>query len=259
MTRLQRLHTNTEEAENSINTMMTHFERRKYPRKLLSDCKDKVLNRTQTQEKDKVDNIIFVTQYYPKLGRIKDIWHKHLPILNQHPDTSFLTEKKFMVAYRRPRNIKDLLVKTDMKITRKELGCQPCGKPRCLTCRFMKKTKTFQSTITNQSYNINGSFNCQSNYVIYLLTCSKCNIQYVGQTSTSINSRMIAHRFDIKHKLDKPVSKHFTTSHEICDLTLTVIDHAPYSVTSRILRETSWIRQLVTMDPYGLNITQTTA
>jgi hypothetical protein len=52
---------------------------------------------------------------------------------------------------------------------------------------------------------------------------------------------------------DKHVSNHFTKTHKMNDLSLTVIDVAPHDVTSRILRETSWIRTMVTMEPHGLN------
>ena len=39
---------------------------------------------------------------------------------------------------------------------------------------------------------------CHSNYVIYLLECIMCKIQYVGKSETSFNIRLNNHRKDIK-------------------------------------------------------------
>jgi hypothetical protein len=185
---------------------------------------------------------------------------KNLEILRQHPDTAFLTEKRLMVAYRRPRNLKDSLVRSDLVKKKSQNGSGPCGKNKCQTCKMMKKTDTFSSTITQKEYKIHGNFDCQSQCVIYLITCELCKKQYVGQTGTTLNNRMTGHRHDIKHQLDKPVSNHFSykkgdSGHSLGNyFKVTVIDKAPSHVTSRILREVTYIRQLVTMDPHGMNV-----
>jgi hypothetical protein len=204
------------------------------------------------------NNLVFITKYYPTMTNLKDIWLKNKRILEQHPDTSFLSDLNFMVAYRRPRNIKDTLVRTDIK---SEQGSYPCRKVKCPTCKYMTRGKEFQCTTTKESFIIKGSFNCQSSNIIYLITCAICKKQYVGQTSTTLNSRINSHRFDIKHQLDKPVSKHYSNTdidarHNIRYMQITVIGHGSHDVTSRHLTETSWIRQLVTKQPHGLNIAE---
>jgi hypothetical protein len=256
--RMHRIHTYKEEADKSMTNLQENFVKRGYPKNLLQRCRERVQTPKQNTE-NKDNTIMFITQFHPGLGNLKEIWDRNIKILLQHPDTTFLANTRFMQAYRRPTNIKDILVKTDLTRHKRTPGCHPCCKPRCLTCRLIKKGTTFVSNIKQNEYKIKGSFNCQSNYVIYLISCSKCEKQYVGQTSTTLNSRMIAHRYDIKHQLDKPVAKHFTSVHTPNDLTVQVIDVAPRDVTSRHLRETSWIRQLVTLEPHGLNIAQTTA
>jgi hypothetical protein len=140
---------------------MTQFEKRRYPRHLLQKCIEKATNTKDKPIRQGTDKVIFITQFHPGLGNIKDIWQKHQQILSQHPDTAFLTRKQFMVAYRRPTNIRNILVKTDLKKSTSQPGNQPCGKIRCRTCKFMYKTKTFTSSITNIEYQIKGRFNCQ--------------------------------------------------------------------------------------------------
>jgi hypothetical protein len=71
---------------------------------------------------------------------------------------------------------------------------------------------------------------------------------------------MTGHKHDIKHQLDKPVSNHFSykkgdSGHSFGNyFKVTVIDKAPSHVMSHILREVTYIRQLVTMDPHGMNV-----
>jgi hypothetical protein len=263
MIRMKRIHSNPVEADGAIEKLIENFDKRRYPRSLLSRCKESINSPPIIKEKT-TQNIAFITEYYPTLRNLRKVWDNNINILNQHPDTKFLAEMRFMIAYKRPKNIKDILVKTDIQRTKLIKGSHPCRKLRCQICKYMTEGHTFTSTTTNKEYTIKGNFNCQSSYVIYLITCSECQIQYVGQTSTTFNSRMSSHRHDIKHQLDKPTSKHFSLEptpdrHIIRKMRLTIIDNGPHDVTSRHLRETSWIRQLVTMEPHGLNITESRA
>ena len=55
--------------------------------------------------------------------------------------------------------------------------------------------------------------NCHSRNVIYLLTCSTCGLQYVGETSQKLNERFSGHRSGIrnpqKYGTCKILSQHF--------------------------------------------------
>ena len=41
--------------------------------------------------------------------------------------------------------------------------------------------------------------NCSTRKVIYLISCKKCNKQYVGQTSQQVSKRMNSHKFDVSN------------------------------------------------------------
>ena len=49
-----------------------------------------------------------------------------------------------------------------------------CGHPRCATCQHLQCQPSFKSTKTKQSYPIRHSFSCNSENLIYLITCTKC-------------------------------------------------------------------------------------
>ena len=61
------------------------------------------------------------------------------------------------------------------------------------------------------SFSIRDNFTCASSDVIYLITCKKCHIQYVGQIQQKSRERMNKHKFDLKHFPDIviTVSEHF--------------------------------------------------
>ena len=70
---------------------------------------------------------------------------------------------------------------------------------------------TFICTATGKSYFIRGQLNCESIYVIYLITCSKCLEQYVG-LAAKFKTRFRIHKSDIKTKKERCGSaRHFNS------------------------------------------------
>lgn len=130
----------------------------------------------------------------------------------------------------------------------------PCNSGRCGTCPHFPPAGSFQSTKTNKTFLIKQNLSCDSKNVVYLITCSRCDIQYVGQTSLSLRDRFTRHRFDINHKLLKPVANHFNSPHHsIQDCTIIPIEQI--SDPSDLLhREQFWIKTLKTISPEGLNL-----
>ena len=69
---------------------------------------------------------------------------------------------------------------------------QPCNQPQCMLCPTgprpgnMTSTSTFRSTVTRRMFTIrlhdSKPITCRSTDCVYLITCSKCGIQYVGKT-----------------------------------------------------------------------------
>ena len=52
---------------------------------------------------------------------------------------------------------------------------------------------------------------CSARNVIYLISCKKCNKQYVGQTSQQASKRMNSHKFDISNFKGPDFSTHVAT------------------------------------------------
>ena len=71
-------------------------------------------------------------------------------------------------------------------------GMKKCGKRRCQLCKYVDEENTFSSV--NHTYNINSSFDCDSEAVFYLIICKKFNKICVGSTITSFRKRFSNHR-----------------------------------------------------------------
>ncbi|PJE77742.1 hypothetical protein CI610_03332 [invertebrate metagenome] len=130
---------------------------------------------------------------------------------------------------------------------------EACNSKRCETCPFLQVTVCFYSSKTTEVFNMKQDLNCNSKNVIYLITCRKCDSQYVGQTSLSLRDRFTRHRFDIRHKKDKPVARHFNQNgHSLEHVNITPIEQVPDSSFLNE-REGFWIDKLQTLTPHGIN------
>ena len=91
-----------------------------------------------------------------------------------------------------------------------------CKDRRCATCPHLDCRKFFSSEKTSKTYTIRHSFNCSSRYIIYLITCSKCKKQYVGQTTQKLKTRFNHYRSNILCRVSTYIANHFNLpSHSI--------------------------------------------
>ena len=126
-----------------------------------------------------------------------------------------------MIAFRKNTSLKQLIGTSTITNNQKFLTptqtatadqCTPCYTSRSLCCQQVLKTTTFTSAQTRETFTIFYQVTCHSNYVIYLLECIICKIQYVGKSETSFNIRLNNHRKDIKKPNAIEASKHFNNN-----------------------------------------------
>lgn len=143
-------------------------------------------------------------------------------------------------------------------------GCYKCQLGRCKACKFMKEDTTFSSYRTEKTHNICHRIDCNSSYVVYLISCTKCRLQYVGCTK-NLKQRILRHISDAsKPNSTSPsmVSRHFLTDHQgdVSDFKfqgLQMVDTSSGEETRKRLmlnEEAFWIWKLKTMYPNGLNL-----
>lgn len=65
----------------------------------------------------------------------------------------------------------------------------------------MKEGNKFKSTNTGKQYKIKQQVDCDSDWVIYLVTCRRCQGQYVGKSKTPFKKRHSNHKQEVREKI----------------------------------------------------------
>ena len=139
--------------------------------------------------------------------------------------------------------------------TRKAVSVVNCKRKNCATCLQLHKNSYYVSSLTKRKYKVIGYSNlsCASKNIIYLLTCSKCDNQYVGETKQTLSKRLSGHRSAIKKKVNTFISKHFNLpDHSVDDIRIQPIEEIEQQA-GETDREKYWMLELGTVYPYGLN------
>ena len=65
------------------------------------------------------------------------------------------------------------------------------------------------TSIDGTSYKILGKFTFQSRYIVYVMTCTICKKQYVGETTQTLNKRFRTHESFIRNNTENNIAEHF--------------------------------------------------
>ena len=210
--------------------LMSHFIRRGYPKKLILKAleraekleRDDLLNKKNLKQgfslpnKNDPQKFYCVTTHNPLNPPIRDIITKIWAILGKTKTSSPLLDPEIIFGLRRNKNLLDHLVrastssKTNAENPMRRVDTRPCN--RTLSCRYCPRLNvsgSFTCKTNNQILQSKININYQTSNCIYLITCSYCGIQYVGQTKNKILTRFNSHYFDIQHNSDTTVARHF--------------------------------------------------
>ena len=194
---------------------------------------------------------------------------KHLVHIN--PNLAEIFQNPPILAFRRNKNLRDIIGtkliengKVKRKFTNKIQGkCTTClANNRTLCYKQIVHTTTFRSNETNRIFHIYHNLNCKSKYVIYLLECTKCKIQY-GKAETEFNIRINNCQKDMWKPDAIPASRYFSGKN--CNFNT----HAKFILIEQIhhvdidiekikerlkQRENFWKLALETLTPKSLNL-----
>ena len=221
--------------------MINQFQKRGYDRSLI----EQQINKANLQEREQLlkekkketaTNIPLSLKYNRTLPKIKEIVMKHWHLLHINPNLAEIFQNPPILAFRRNKNLRDIIGtkliengKVKKKFTNKiQSKCTPClANNRPLCCKQIVHTTTFRSNQTNRIFQIYHNLNCKSKYVIYLLECTKCKIQYVRKTQTEFNIRL-TNRKDVW----KPDA--IVTNHHFSGKNYNFNTHAKFLLTEQI-------------------------
>ena len=206
------------------------------------------------REKGDIRPVLAVT-YDPRLPSITHIIRKHYRVMIANdPRLAEVFPHCPLVAYKRPPNLKELLIRAKLPPISRSLrparivkGCKPCNKP-CAACPYVTHTKTIKSSVTGVIVHINAPVDCSTTWVIYIVTCLKrgCKMQYVGKTEREFRTRVKEHvRYIETGNVSQATGQHFCQrSHNITDFSIAILEKVNTNDTLYIEeREREWIRK----------------
>ena len=79
-------------------------------------------------------------------------------------------------------------------------------------CMLLQDVSKFESSNTGRQYSFTRKYNCLTRWVVYVVTCTTCKIQYVGQTTQEMRRRHYGHRSDIRNGVEG-LGSHFRDVH----------------------------------------------
>ena len=165
-----------------------------------------------------------------------------------------------IVSSRSARKIKAYIVRSKLYPIEKKVES---GNSRCQVLTNIQVTETFSSFVTKSPYKINHNFNCNSKYLIYLLSCKTCGKQYSGKTVDNVRSRWNNYKTDARKAASGNIESckqqflqnYFLRDNHhgfLEDFKVTLIDKTQASEPTK--REYYWMRTLKTLYPDGLNL-----
>lgn len=173
------------------------------------------------------------------------------------------TQDCLIVGNRRKTNLGDILVKAKISTPKPAQYGEPpdkCKKKQCKICPLIIRNNHCTSFHTRRQYRTPQHSTCKNNNLVYLLDCQYCGLQYVGETKRRVHDRLSEHVRDTKNKKNTPVAKHFNLPyHNYQHIRIQALEyiiqnrHKESTTTFRRGRETYWIHQLKTLDPWGIN------
>ena len=261
--RLRRICSDDDTYVTRTKELKQHLVNRGYEEVEVQDQMDRATSVSREQalaisENKTSDRVPLVVTYHPELPCLGKILCDHLPTLHISERMKKAIPSPPLVANRRPKNLKDLLVRATMKPPQRIYeGSNRCGRPRCKTCIHIKTGINFNSAVTGEKFRARVTANCKTSNIVYLIECRKCKKQYVGETENPLHLRVNGHRSDYHRRLsDKPVAEHFhSTGHSFDDMTIMVIEQIHVADSARRRqRESYWIYTLQTLTPDGLNL-----
>ena len=234
--------------------METFFAARGYPNYLIRRGKERASTKSKAEilKSDAANNtadnkVPFVTTFHPSNLVAGKIISRNFRILRDDSTTSNIFNKPPLKAFRRAKNLKDLIVRSSLprNLPHQSPDTFPCSRTVCRTCSHFNSSSTI--TTPKGHVNITGHFSCITENVVYCLSWTKCpSTLYIGETGRRLTDRFREHRKDvINGRNDLPVPAYFNqTNHALEDLKVAVLKAVLATRNTARSRRWSWFSNI---------------
>jgi len=148
-------------------TFQRHFIKQGYPKFIIEKAflKVRLLDRQEVLYREKVssnnDRIVFPIAFHPTNQLVCKTIKNNFEMLSEDQELSKVFNKPPMIAYKKDKSLKDLLVRSSISsVNVSDFGMKSCGRKKCITCQFINPTQ--QIVGGGGSFSIREKFNCLS-------------------------------------------------------------------------------------------------
>lgn len=260
--RLRKICSDSEDFSSKSEEMSKFFLERGYPQNVIKTSLEKakqtdrneLLGGTKRNESLSKTRIPLVLTFHPTNIPVKNIIYNNFHILKNNGEFNSLFEDVPLLAFRKDKSLKDVLVRSTVKsnVNSDTVGTFPCKRNKCVTCRHVVQ----KSVITgpSSSFTIKSKFTCITEGVIYCIICKKCGDLYIGETGRKMADRFREHKYAVKkHGTTTEVARHFNKKdHSIDDMSVCILLKSQ-NTALRKKTEENLIKRLGSLDPCGMN------
>ena len=218
------------------------------------------------KKKETNSRVPCVLTFHPRLRSMGTVLKKHFKLLQGNERLQEAFQEPPMVAFKRLRNLKDVLVHSgDWKEEGVSIDeVKRCSDKRCKCCKHVQEKTEFEIMKKNHVVKKGGS--CETENVIYGLRCLQCDKWYIGESSMKLRSRLNGHRASVvrlrdgkaldTQMNDTGAAEHFAKEdHEFDrDLEVYMLESGDWkNAMERKKRESFYICKYATLEHTGMN------
>ena len=246
-----------EDTSHHLSQLKSKLEERNYPSELIEDKFEKAKKKDrrslifqQRKERKKSDDKVRLIMTHSQANPPIHKWLRESKHLLARNDEAKALGNKIQIGSKQPKNLQRIAggqknVAGAVPNPAQDPGCKKCG--RCkVSCPILEEGRNFNSTNTGKRYRIRQNLTCDSDWVIYLVTCKRCKGQYVGKSKTVFKKRHSNHKCEIRNKIGG-LGHHYGGSNPCGyeDLSITLIEQVEVKTMDFLAeRELFWQHQI---------------
>jgi len=269
--RFKRISSSSSDYSNACSTLFAALQKRNYSKSLLRKMKRDIWRSgdVATNKNNNPKRILPIVIPYNKIGiELARSWKS---IIGQ--GHLFDEDSRLITAFCNGENLYRKLVHSSFSVSKdstttnttskptilsrpnRKPGSVRCTNTKCKACTYIVETTRFSSSRNNRTFTLRDRFTCASTNIVYLVSCSKCNMQYVGETGRTLRDRVTDHVSCIRLKKQTPIGLHFNQAgHSLKNFTILAIEQFDdKSDALRHMKESTWQHLLQTAHPLGIN------
>ena len=265
--RFKRISSSYSDYSNACSILFAALQKRNYSKSLLRKMKRDIWGLNHTISDNNKKQILPIVVPYSKIGT--ELARSWKSIIGQGHILD--DDSRLITAFYNGENLGKKLVHSSLLVDKPScstlrkphntrtgtatVGNYRCPNIRCKACSYITECRSFSSTYNKRKFKLHDRFTCTSCNIIYLVTCSRCNKQYVGETGRSLRDRVTDHVSCIKLQKQTPIGLHFNhAGHSLKDFHILAIEQfTENSESSRRIKESTWQHLLQTAHPRGIN------